>query len=103
MRLPYFSIEGHIHSVFLNGQPIEDPHYNVTFPGPLFNADPLALVQLLIHPQAELHDLHLIIHSSSSLPFLGYGWSFNTPAIGGIPLCLRDANMIIALQVCPCL
>lgn len=104
----YLSIEGDIYSVLPTGQPLRDPYYNVTYPCPPFNADPLALVQLLIHSQAELHVLHLVIDtesdnsSSSSLPG-SVSFCFNTPTVGGIPLCLSDDSKIVALQVCPCL
>lgn len=66
------AIEGHVYSVFHTGQLIEHPHYSVLCPCPPFNADPLALVQLYIHTQAELHELHLVTDnsSSSSLPDL---------------------------------
>jgi len=102
-------VDGLIHSVFLVRWPVANPHYNVTCPCPVFNPDPWALDRLLIHPQEELYVLQLVIDtegdtpSSSPLPVLPKepaSFHSNTPVIGAVPPCLRDANKITAMQAC---
>ena len=103
----YLPIEGLVRLVLLVGWPVADPDYNVTSPCPAFNPDPQALSQFLIHPQAELHALQLVIDTEDNIPSLPrlpvlpkepVSFHSNTLIIGAIPAGLHDTNEITALQ-----
>lgn len=60
MRLFYLSVEGCSYSIFLARRPAADSHHNVTCACPSFKPYPWGLGQLLIHPQAQPHELQVV-------------------------------------------